>query len=300
VSDSKLLFRTCLLAIAAGWILWGKIRRRGIAANNSLVVVTGASSGVGEATARLFAAKGATVILLARTKSKLDQIVLEIQRSGGKAFAHAVDLGDIQATQQVIHEIRAQYGTPDILVNNAGMGEWKWPEDTTPQEAVTMMSAPYVAAFTMSSGFLRPMLDRGSGLILNVNSPAAYATFPGATAYIAARRALKGLSDALYFDTYSTGVIASQICFGYVQSSYWENNKMPGGGSGRVPWMATLFRPHYSPQECASAIVLTVERGDREVILPLLLRLSIALYWGPGKWLVDSLLLATRIQRSRK
>eukprot|EP01116_Phalansterium_solitarium_P019889 TRINITY_DN5715_c0_g2_i1.p1 TRINITY_DN5715_c0_g2~~TRINITY_DN5715_c0_g2_i1.p1 ORF type:complete len:343 (-),score=-47.47 TRINITY_DN5715_c0_g2_i1:231-1199(-) len=292
-----------IVAVAAGistavYMFCKSFIQRGTQVNNSLVVVTGASSGVGEATARLMAAKGASVILLARSENRLKQITDDIISRGGRAVYYVVDLGDIDASLRVVAEIKSHNGVPDIIVNSAGLGEWKWPEDTTPLEAVSMMQAPYFAAFNTTTGFLREMIQRQHGHVVNINSPACYACWPGATAYIGARRALKGFDDALFMDTYGTGVHVSHITFGYVNSPYWDNNQMSNGGAQRLPAVTNLFRPFLSPSDCAQVIVKTVERGDREVISPFTMWLAVKFYGGPIKWLIESLILATRIQRT--
>ncbi|HSB37068.1 MAG TPA: SDR family oxidoreductase, partial [Thermoanaerobaculia bacterium] len=162
-----------------------------------LAVVTGASSGIGAATARLLAREGARVVLVARTGGALEKISGEIRAAGGEATAVAADLGDAVAATGACERILREAGVPDLLVNNAGAGRWLFTEETPPGEAVAMMAAPYFAAFFATQTFLPGMLARGSGRIVNVNSPAAKLTWPGAAGYASARWALRGFTEAL-------------------------------------------------------------------------------------------------------
>jgi NADP-dependent 3-hydroxy acid dehydrogenase YdfG len=89
-----------------------------------LVLVTGASSGIGEATARRYGASGARVLLLARNADRLDDVAHAIRKDGGAASPYPVDLADSGAIEEVSARIASEAGTPDILINNAGAGRW--------------------------------------------------------------------------------------------------------------------------------------------------------------------------------
>ena len=97
-----------------------------------LALVTGASSGIGEAAARRLAAKGAQVILVARSADRLAKVAREIETQGGKAFPYTSDLADPDAAYRMGDAVRAQAGVPDILVNNAGAGRWLSTMETSP------------------------------------------------------------------------------------------------------------------------------------------------------------------------
>ena len=133
----------------------------------SVVVVTGASRGIGEATARALGRAGARLALLARSPG-VEQVAREIQSAGGEAFAYRVDLTDSAAVALGGQQIMAELGTPDIVINNAGEGRWLSIEETQPDEAVAMMASPYFAAFNVTRVFLPAMLERRCGAIVNV------------------------------------------------------------------------------------------------------------------------------------
>ena len=91
---------------------------------SSLVVITGASSGIGEATAKFYARRGASVVLLARSQDRLVRVAGEIRQAGGTANLYPIDLADAGAVDELGQRIGGELGTPDILINNAGAGAW--------------------------------------------------------------------------------------------------------------------------------------------------------------------------------
>ena len=101
---------------------------------HSKILITGASSGIGAATARAAACEGAQVILLARTSSKLEQLAADIRRDGGRASVYPVDLTDSGVVDQCAQQIMNAVGIPDVLVNNAGAGRWLSIQETQPEE----------------------------------------------------------------------------------------------------------------------------------------------------------------------
>jgi short-subunit dehydrogenase len=237
--------------------------------NGRTALITGASSGIGAATARAIARKGGRVILLARTKSALESLAAEITASGGQTHAYPVDLSDAQAVDQTAKAIAVEIGTPDILINNAGAGRWLFVEETSPEEMVSMMAVPYFAAFYVTRAFLPDMLRRNSGHIVMVTSPASRIAWPGATAYSVARWAMRGFSEALRADLRGTGIQVTLFTSGKVTSSYFENNP---GSEERLPGVSRLV-PTIIPEQAADAIVRGIERNKREVVVPLMLKL---------------------------
>ncbi|WP_158008097.1 SDR family NAD(P)-dependent oxidoreductase [Methyloceanibacter superfactus] len=164
---------------------------------SKLVLVTGASSGIGEATAKRYGAAGAHVLLLARNAERLFGVAHAIREAGGTATAHPIDLSASEAIKDMAARVEAENGTPDILINNAGAGRWLPLVDTSPEDARAMMDVPYLAAFNVTRAFAPAMIARGTGNIAFITSPASYLAWPNASAYIAARRALAGLAETL-------------------------------------------------------------------------------------------------------
>lgn len=234
---------------------------------SGIVLVSGASSGIGEATARRYAKAGARVLLLARNEEKLSQVAKAIDADGGSAKAYAIDLADPAAIEVLAARIVRDEGIPETIVNNAGAGSWLSFLDTTPAEALSMIEVPYLAAFTLTRAFLPHMLRQGKGAIGFVSSPASYIAWPNAAAYIAARRAVAGLADALRTEIKGSGVSVTLIVLGTVDSPYWENNP---GSREHLP-ESRLVRT-LSCEEAAEAIHAGVGSGKSLVVKPAIFR----------------------------
>jgi short-subunit dehydrogenase len=261
--------------------------------NSTIALITGASSGIGAATAKAMAKKGARVALLARTESALKNVATEIAASGGEARVYPVDLTDATRVEQTIARIKFEMGEVDVVVNSAGAGRWLFTEETSPAEAVDMMAVPYFAAFNVTRFCLPSMLKRRRGHIVVVNSPVVLSAWPGAAGYTAARYALLGFTNALRFDLRGTGVNVTSIVPGKVaDSEYFQRNK---GVEERIPAIGKII-PAVTSAQVAKATVQGVEGDKREVVLPFMLKMFFAAnHFFP--WLMEWLLAATGWQR---
>ena len=235
----------------------------------TLVLVTGASSGIGEATARRYGASGAHVLLLARNEARLDEAVSAIRKNGGTATAYPVDLADAKAIQEVSERIAREAGIPDILINNAGAGRWLPLVETSAEEALAMIEVPYLAAFNLTRAFLPQMLARKSGAIACITSPASFIVWPNATAYTAARAAVRGFTDALRADIHGSGLSVTLVVLGMVESPYWEHNP---GSRAHAPEIDPAIAPVLTPEDAAEAIFAGVAKQQRTVVKPSILR----------------------------
>lgn len=233
------------------------------------VLITGASSGIGEATAKAVARKRARVLLLSRDKTELERVAAESSAEGGEAAPFPVDLSDAEAISGIAKKIIAERGVPDIIINNAGAGRWLTVEETTSAEVEQMMAVPYFAAFNLTREFLPHMLKRGSGHIANISSVASRIVWPGAAAYAAARCAISGFSKALHTELYGSGIGVTLAMFGNVSSTFWVHNP---GSEERLPRIDRLL-PTLTPEQVAQALVCGIERNAREIVRPRIFRL---------------------------
>jgi short-subunit dehydrogenase len=234
-----------------------------------VVLVTGASSGIGEATARRYGASGAHVLLLARNADRLGEAVRTIRKDGGTATAYPIDLTDPKAIEEVSARIAREAGTPDILINNAGAGRWLPLIETSAEEALAMVEVPYLAAFNLTRAFLPKMLARRSGAIACITSPASFVVWPNACAYTAARHALAGFTEALRAEVRGTGISVTLVVLGMVETPYWEHNP---GSRKFAPEVNPLIAPVLTPDAAAEAIIAGVEAGKRTVVKPAIFR----------------------------
>lgn len=232
--------------------------------DEKLVVITGASRGIGAAAAFEFAAEGASVILIARTQNDLDKRVAEIREAGGKAFALAADLSVSKSVTAAAEQIISEHGVPDILVNNAGLGRWLYVHETPPEEAEMMIKLPFLAAFWMTSAFLPGMLERKSGRILNVNSPVSIITWGGAAGYASSRWALRGMTESLRIDLYKTGVTVCHCLFGETDSEYFKANP---GAHERLPSLAKYSKV-LTPKQVGRGLVKASTKRTKRFYRP--------------------------------
>ena len=251
---------------------------------NPIAVVTGASSGIGAATAKALAREGWRVVLVARRAERLEELAASIAEAGGEARAEALDAADGTAVMALAERIRTEWGVPSLLVNSAGAGTWRFLEETSVGEVVEMMGAPYLAAANTCRAFMEDMLAARKGLFIHVGSPASVVPWPGATAYIGSRWALRGLHEALCQDLRGTGVHSSLVYFGEVSSEYFEANP---GTHEHIPRLAAPI-PVSTPERCAEVLLGVVRRPRRVVFYPFALRLMAwcaAIAPAPTRWL---------------
>lgn len=256
-----------------------------------LVLVTGASRGIGAATARLMAAKGARVILVARTLKDLEEQAAAIKESGGEAHVYSADLSQHEEVGALVAKVSAELGIPDILVNNAGLGRWLFVHETPPAEAEMMAKLPYLAAFWLTGGFLEGMLQRGSGRIINVNSPASVLPWGGATAYTSSRWAIRGFSESLKIDLRGSGLSVCHCVFGEVSSNYFIDNP---GSHERLPKIAKVL-PVSTPETVAKWLLLAATSRKKEMTKPFLLWVF-RFFLGITPGLVKGLVRATSVK----
>ena len=235
----------------------------------NIVLVTGASSGIGEATAKRYARAGARVLLLARNEERLQAVAHAISRAGDSAVAYPVDLSEPKGIDEVSNRITRDEGTPRVIVNNAGSGRWISLLETPPAEAQRMIEVPYLAAFNLTRAFLPQMLVRGSGSIACITSPASFVAWPNACAYIAARQALAGFTAGLRSELKGSGISVTLVVLGLVDSPYWEHNP---GSKRHLPMADSRLIQVMSCEDAGEAIYRGVEARRPVVVKPVLLR----------------------------
>lgn len=236
-------------------------------------VISGASQGIGAAISRALAMKGVKVILLARSEDLLKSLSEEISKQKGESHYYTVDLTDHEETMKVLKSLKSVHGVPDIIVNNAGVGRFIPIEETDYDEARKMITLPYLAAFDITRFFSEGMLERNSGNITFINSPASIQPWASAVGYSSARWALRGLAEALSADLYGTNITVSHIIAGKTTSNYWKNNP----SSEEILPAIEKILPVLSPESVAKVVVKAIESDRKRVTYPLML--------GITKWL---------------
>jgi dihydroflavonol-4-reductase len=187
-----------------------------------VAVVTGASGGIGAATAVELAAKGYTVVLAARRRDRLEALAQEIERSGGKADVVQVDLAADDGPQVLHRHVTEKHGGADVLVNNAGFGWYGFAEEMPAQVARDMIQVNNSALVQLTLLFLPEMKRRRRGHIINISSVAGSIPSQGVAVYAATKSFVDSLTTALYRELGGSGVRVSAVRPGPVTTGFFS------------------------------------------------------------------------------
>lgn len=213
------------------------------------IVVTGASSGIGEAGAKKLAAQGARLCLVARREDELQRVADEIRDAGGQAWIYPADLTDEAAVARCAEAILAEHPQVDVLINNAGRSIRRPIREALDRlhDYQRTMQINYFAAVQLTLAFLPGMLERGHGQIVNVSSFATLAPVPRFSAYVGSKAALEGFSQSLAAELAGTDIAVTVICYPLVRTPMTAPTKM----YEKMPMMA----PEEAAQWMVDAVV---------------------------------------------
>jgi short-subunit dehydrogenase len=225
------------------------------------VVITGASAGVGRATARLFAQHGCRIGLLSRSAERLNAAAEEVRRAGGEALVLPTDVAEPDAVESAAAAVEREFGPIDIWVNNAMATIFARFADISPEEFRRSTEVTYLGSVWGTMAALRRMLPRDRGTIVQVGSALAYRSIPLQSPYCGAKHALRGFLDSLRSELIHAG---SRVHLTMVQMPAlntpqfdWARNKM-GRRAQPVP-------PIFQPEVAAEAIWFAAHARRREV-----------------------------------
>lgn len=188
-----------------------------------VALVTGAASGMGRATAHVFAAEGAKVALLDLRQARVDAVVAEIEAEGGEAHGWALDVADAEGIIRVVKEIEARFGGLDILVNNAGLSTFCGIAEEGYEESWARALEVMLTAHMRFVRAALPLLKKsGEGRIVNVASTEGFGATPGNSTYVAAKHGVIGLTRALAVELGREGVTCNCICPGPIRTGITE------------------------------------------------------------------------------
>jgi uncharacterized protein len=248
-----------------------------------IVLITGASSGIGAAIAREAAARGALSLLVGRDAKKLAEVDHSIRARGGRSTSYVVStLTSARELEDLRSRVLADVGEPDILVNNAGRGRWAYLEDSSYDEIDEIIAAPLHAALYVTRAFLPGMLRRGVGIIVNVTFIGAFLPWPGATGCISVRWGMRGFHEALRADLKGTNLSATLVAPAAVETEYWYKNRT------KRP-VTPAWIPLLTCEQVARASVNAALRRKSILVLPKEMRLLRVLHCFVPRW-VDCLM----------
>jgi short-subunit dehydrogenase len=218
------------------------------------VLLTGASSGIGAATAVALAAKGARLGLVARREDRLGQVADACVAAGSpEVYLWTTDLSDLRAAEAVARTADARLGGLDVLVNNAGTPKRKAVQELRVDEVEHTMAVNYLAPVRMVLAVLPGMVQRGRGSIVNVSSLGGRLGIRGEAAYSASKFALCGFTESMLADLHGTGVDVRLVLPGAIATEIWDQP------DNDPPFYDGPLEP---PETVADAIVEAIE-GDR-------------------------------------
>jgi short-subunit dehydrogenase len=192
------------------------------AADGRVALVTGASSGIGAATAELLAEQGTTVALVARRAERLDQVLARCLPHAPRSRRWVADLSDPEQAAELALQIWDAVGHLDVLINNAGIPMRRPVTRLTMEEVERVMRVNYLSPVAMSLAVLPRMLERGSGTIVNVSSLGGRLGITTEAAYSGSKFALAGWSEAMAADLASTGVRVKLVLPGAIDTEIWD------------------------------------------------------------------------------
>jgi short-subunit dehydrogenase len=228
-----------------------------------VIALTGASAGVGRATARRFAERGARLGLMARGRERLEATAREVEALGADALVLPLDVADAEAVEDAAERIEEQFGPIDIWVNNAMATVFAPVRETTPEEFRRATEVTYLGYVWGTMAALRRMLARDRGTIVQVSSALAYRSIPLQAAYCGAKAAIRGFTEALRTELLHDGsdvhVTMVELPAHNTPQFRWSRAKMP-----RKPQPVP---PIFQPEVAAEAILYAATHRRRELVV---------------------------------
>lgn len=239
--------------------------------NQPVFLVTGASSGIGEAVARLFAEEGYRVSMGARRLERLQAVAQDIESAGGQSITIQSDLTIFEDIQRLISETLDQFGRIDVLLNNAGFGRIKWLEELDPIEDIqAQIQINLITTILVAREVLPHMIQRREGHIINMGSMGGLVASPTYTVYSASKFGVRGFTEALRREVGVYGVHVSGIYPGAVNTEFKQH-----AGIDRKTGRTTPASLQLQPGDVARAVLSVVRRPRRELIIPWQMRLTV-------------------------
>ena len=231
---------------------------------DKVVLITGASSGIGKESAIEFAKKGAHIVLVSRTKEKLEQVADDLKKFNVTTLTCQCDVSKKDQVKEMSKIVLGKFDSIDILVNNAGFAIYGSVSDLSIDDIESQMDTNYFGMIYCIKNFLPSMLDKKSGHIVNVASVAASFGLPGIASYCASKYAMLGFSEGLKHELKNTGIGITVVSPIMVRTNFFEHpsfEKMP------------KFSPtSLSSKTVAKAILKATNSPRLEIIIPSVVR----------------------------
>ena len=230
-----------------------------------VVWITGASSGIGEAIAKAFAARGARLVLSSRRREALELVAEACAGAAERPFVLPLDLARPDTFAAAVREVATRYGRIDILVNNGGVSQRSHVVETTEAVERAIMEVDYFGTILLTKAVLPQMIAQDSGHVVVISSVMGYVGTPGRAAYAAAKHALHGWFDSLREEVRTAGIKLLIVCPGYVRTNV-SINALSADGTP-IGKMENVIERGIPPERCAQALLDAIERGREEILV---------------------------------
>jgi len=233
---------------------------------DKVVVVTGASKGIGAELARQMAAKGARLVLAARDLAELEKVAEDCRKRGGAAIVVRADVTTERDCAAIMSGAALAYGGIDVLVNNAGATMWARFEDIEDVSLLDRIMQVNFMGSVYCSKHALPYLRQSKGLLVGIASLTALTGVPTRSGYAASKHAMRGFFDSLRIELMGSGVDVTMVYPGFVDTGIRENAAGPDGKAiGHTPVRLDMM----SVEECARITLAAIESRRREVVMTL-------------------------------
>ena len=230
----------------------------------SVVIVTGASSGIGLSAARHLTELGAKVALVARSQEALEEIAAELTDS----FPVVADVTDWSAVKSMVEQVHLHYGRVDVLVNNAGRAYEATIEQIDPEIFEAIFKLNVLAPVVAMQAVIPIMRAQGAGTIVNINSGTAFMKVPGYSVYSSSKRALLGIGLTAREELAGDGIVVTQVYPGMTATNFGVNKVVADeekGASGSGP--VRDYTKGDSPEDVAALIAKSILEGEAEYFM---------------------------------
>jgi short-subunit dehydrogenase len=223
--------------------------------SDKVVMITGASSGIGRGLALELSRRGARVGLLARRKDLLDQIVAEIEAQNGKALALPVDVQDADAVRAAADRLRSEFGPIDVLIANAGIGATSDPASPNAGDIARVMGVNVIGVANSVAAVAPEMAAQGRGQLVAISSLAAYRGLPKSAAYCASKAAVSSMFESFRLDLKPRGVDVTIIHPGFIKTP------LTAGRQAQMPFLLEL-------DDAVKKIISAIEKRRKSYAFP--------------------------------
>ena len=229
-----------------------------------VVIVTGASSGIGRQVALDFAARGAAIVISARRADRLREVAAECERRGGRVEAMVGDVGERTFVEAMAARAVERFARLDIVVNNAGISKHKHIYHLSADEVDYVLRVNFLAPAFLTLAALPTMLRQGEGYVVNISSAAGKIPPPRETVYAASKFALNGFSEGLWLDLAGSNIHCAVINVGPIDTEIWHKTDEPVAYRGKK----------LSPEVISRAVFRAIEHRKHELWVPRWLMLA--------------------------